>query len=288
MKALLDLGAPIAALITHRDDPREEVWWHSCTDLAIRHGIPVHYPEKIDDEWLARIATIRPAVIYSFFYRNLLPQRLLDLAPLGAYNLHGAMLPNYRGRASVNWVLVNGEAETGVTLHHMVARADAGDIVAQRAVQIEDRDTALTLYRKLVPIGARLLSEFHPLIVTGRAPRHPQDISQGCYFGRRRPEDGRIDWRWPARRIHNLVRAVTHPYPGAFTSRRAEAWSGRRESQRRGRRAEPGTMVGSSADGGIEMAAMRSINLIGVQFEGDVEGARGPGRSSPRRIDFAR
>src|SRR5262249_38699960 len=148
MEELIALGAPIKALFTHRDDPKEEVWWHSCVALAEREGIPVHYAEKIDDEWIGRIAAMAPSVIYSFFYRNLLPQRLLDCAALGAYNLHGALLPDYRGRASVNWVLVNGETETGVTLHRMVARADAGDIVGRRVVKIDDSDTVLTLYRK--------------------------------------------------------------------------------------------------------------------------------------------
>ena len=113
-------------------------------------------------------------------------------------------------------MLANGEREAGVTLHHMVARADAGDIVAQKMVSIDDADTALTLYRKLVPAGAAIVREYHPQIVAGTAPRTPQDLAAGSYFGRRRPEDGRIDWQWPARRIFNLVRAVTHPYPGAF------------------------------------------------------------------------
>ena len=153
---------------------------------------------------------------------------MIALAPLGAYNLHGSLLPKYRGRAPVNWMLANGEREAGATLHHMVARADAGDIVAQRAVEITDDDTALTLYRKIVPLGAALIREYHPLIAAGVAPRQAQDLAQGNYFGRRTPADGRIDWRWPARRIFNLVRAVTHPYPGAFGfigSRKVYIWT---------------------------------------------------------------
>ena len=152
-----------------------------------------------------------------FYYRYLLPDAILNSATIGAFNLHGSLLPKYRGRAPVNWMIVNGEREAGMTLHHMVARADAGDIVAQRACAIDDNDTALTLYRKLVPLGAEMIREYHPLIVAGRAPRTTQDSDAGQLF---RPpparEDGRIDWRWPARRIFNLVRAVTHPYPGAF------------------------------------------------------------------------
>ncbi len=274
MRSLLEMGAPVVALFTHRDDPGEEIWWHSCADLAVRSGIPLHYAEKIDDGWIATIEAMKPDVIYSFFYRNLLPERLLDCARLGAYNVHGALLPRYRGRASVNWVLVNGETETGVTLHHMVARADAGDIVAQRAVQIDDSDTALTLYRKLVPIGAQLIREFHPLIAAGRAPRRAQDLASGSYFGRRRPEDGRIDWRWPARRIFNLVRAVTHPYPGAFcmlNGRKLLVWQAQIADEKLYRGA-PGEIVAEDAGGAVEVAAGEgSVLLIRAQFEGGAE-----------------
>jgi methionyl-tRNA formyltransferase len=98
----------------------------------------------------------------------------------------------------------------------MVKKADAGDIVGQRVVLIAPEDTALTLYGKLCEAAGLLLDEALPLMKEGRAPRIPQDISRGSYFGGRRPEDGRIDWRWPAIRIYNLIRAVTDPYPGAF------------------------------------------------------------------------
>jgi methionyl-tRNA formyltransferase len=275
LETLLAMGAPIAALFTHRDDPHEEIWWQSCADLAKRHAVPVFFADRIDDGWIARIAALNPAVIYSFFYRNLLPQRLLECPRLGAYNLHGALLPKYRGRASVNWVLVNGETQTGVTLHRMVARADAGDIVAQRAIKIDDGDTALTLYRKLVPLGAELIREFHPLIVTGCAPRHPQDVAAGSYFGRRRPEDGRIDWRWPARRIFNLVRAVTHPYPGAscmLGGRKLFIWQATIAVES-GHLGEAGEIIAERAGGAIEVAAgAGSVLLLRAQFEGEAEG----------------
>jgi UDP-4-amino-4-deoxy-L-arabinose formyltransferase/UDP-glucuronic acid dehydrogenase (UDP-4-keto-hexauronic acid decarboxylating) len=219
---------------------------------------------------------MRPAIIYSFYYRNLLPDAVLRAAPLGAYNLHGSLLPAYRGRAPVNWMLVNGEREAGVTLHHMVARADAGDIVGRRAVAIDDSDTALTLYRKLVPAGVALLAEMHPLIVAGRAPRRPQDLSRGRYFGRRRPEDGRIDWRWPARRIFNLVRAVTHPYPGAFCAlggRKLFVWESRIASEA-GRRGAPGEIVSTGDSGAVEVAAGEGTLWIArAQFEGAPEDA---------------
>jgi methionyl-tRNA formyltransferase len=177
-------------------------------------------------------------------------------------------------------MLVNGEREAGVTLHHMVARADAGDIVAQQAVEITDDDTALTLYRKIVPLGAALIRQYHPLIASGRAPRRAQDLTQGSYFGRRRPEDGRIDWRWPARRIFNLVRAVTHPYPGAFgflDGRKVYVWTAKIASETANRGAA-GAAIAQQPDGAIEVAAGEgSVLLSRIAFEGGAE-------ASPREI----
>jgi len=274
MAELIAIGAPVAALFTHEDNPGEKIWWRSCAELARTRAIPVHTPERLDDSWIERIAAMDPAVIYSLYYRNLLPEKVLRLAPHGAYNLHGSMLPKYRGRAPVNWMIIHGEREAGATLHHMVARADAGDIVAQRPVVITDDDTALTLYQKIVPAGAAIVREYHPLIVAGRAPRRPQIIAEGSYCGRRRPEDGRIDWRWPARRIFNLVRAVTHPYPGAFGmlgERKLYIWQAR-ISNEAGDYGKPGTIIGTALNGGVEIAAgVGSVGLIRVQFEGAPE-----------------
>jgi methionyl-tRNA formyltransferase len=278
MEALLAMDAPLAAVFTHVDDPHEEIWWRSVADLAKRHAVPIFVPDGFDQTWRERIAAIEPAVIYSFYYRYLIPESILELAPRGAYNMHGSMLPKYRGRAPVNWMLVNGEREAGVTLHQMVARADAGDIIGQRAVAIDDEDTALTLYRKLVPLGVELINEFHPLIVAGTAPRRPMNIAQGSYFGRRRPEDGRIDWTRPARRIFNLVRAVTHPYPGAFVTvdgQKLIVWRASIAAES-GNRGAPGTIIGARADGALEIATGEgSITIASVEFEG---GGEGPAR----------
>jgi methionyl-tRNA formyltransferase len=286
MEALLAMGAPIAALFTHRDDAHEEIWWRSCAELAQQHAIPLHFDENVRSAG-APIAALKPEVIYSFSYRHLIPADVLAVAPLGAFNLHPSLLPAYRGRAPVNWVLVNGERETGVTLHHMVARADAGDIVGQRATAIDDSDTPLTLYRKLVPLGVELVTEMHPKIVAGIAPRQSMDLTKGSYFGRRRPEDGRIDWRWPARRIFNLVRAVTHPYPGAFCfvgGRKLMIWETRVGSES-GSHGTPGQVLRDHPGGAIEVAAgVGSVIVTLAQFEGGPQGAARETLSQSRRI----
>jgi methionyl-tRNA formyltransferase len=143
-------------------------------------------------------------------------REILDLPRRGAFNLHGSLLPAYRGRCPVNWVIINGEAQTGVTLHYMIDKPDAGDIVGQKAVAIELLDTAKTLYDKLCQAAKELLDELLPLIKSNQIPRRKQNLAEGSYYGGRRPEDGRIDWNKSADEIYNLIRAVTEPYPGAF------------------------------------------------------------------------
>lgn len=217
LEALRRNGFEIAAIFSHDDDPGENCWFGSVKDWGRSAGIAVFCPADVNlPEEVARIAALRPEALFSFYYRRMFGREILNLAPGKAFNLHGSLLPAYRGRAPVNWVLVNGEERTGVTLHLMTEKPDAGGIVAQRAVAIDETDTARTLYGTLCREAGILLDEVLPLIREGRETLTPQDLSQGSYYGGRRPEDGRIDWRWPSRRIYNLVRAVTDPYPGAF------------------------------------------------------------------------
>jgi UDP-4-amino-4-deoxy-L-arabinose formyltransferase/UDP-glucuronic acid dehydrogenase (UDP-4-keto-hexauronic acid decarboxylating) len=217
IQALLDSGYDIAAVFTHADDPKENAFYASVAQLCADKGIPVHAPEDANHPlWIERIAKLDPEYIFSFYYRNLLSEPLLALAKKGAFNLHGSLLPRYRGRAPANWVLVNGETETGVTLHRMVKRADAGAIVAQQRVAIERSDTGLTLHAKLRTAASDLLRDTLPSMLQGKITETPQDESKATVFGRRTPADGKLVWAKPAEQLFNLVRAVTRPYPGAF------------------------------------------------------------------------
>ncbi len=229
LSALLRHGFEVEAVFTHKDDPNENIWFDSVAELAAKNNIPVYAPDDINHPlWVERIRELAPDVLFSFYYRNLVCREILDIPGAGSMNLHGSLLPKYRGRVPVNWVLLNGEKETGVTLHHMTAKPDAGDIVAQSAVGITDDDTAPTLFAKLVVAAHELLDETLPAIRDGKATRTPQDHQAATYFGGRRPEDGAIDWHRPAEEVRNLVRAVAAPYPGAFTyagNRKCTIWS---------------------------------------------------------------
>jgi len=247
LQELLRSGDPVVGVVTHADDPGEHIWFRSVHELAEAHGVPVSAPVTVNTpEWIARVRAWQPDIIFSFYYRRLLCSQLLAIPPRGALNLHGSLLPKYRGRVPVNWVLIHDERETGVTLHYMEEKPDRGDIVAQRAVPITDDDTALTLFHKVADAAAALMRDTYPLLRAGTAPRTPQDHGRASYFGGRRPADGRIDWTAPARTIFNLVRAVTHPYPGAFTTwqqRTLYVWQARPLPATAPIKAPPGTLL---------------------------------------------
>ncbi|KUG24120.1 hypothetical protein ASZ90_006086 [hydrocarbon metagenome] len=217
LEALIRHGYDIAAVFTHEDEPGENCWFGSVKKWAQEKGIKVYTTEEINSpQWVEKLTAIKPDAIFSFYYRKMIGRDILDLSRVGAFNLHGSLLPAYRGRCPVNWVLINGEKQTGVTLHYMIEKPDAGDIVGQKAVKIESSDTAKTLYDKLCIAAEKLLDEVLPLIKKEQIPQQKQNLRQGSYYGGRRPEDGRIDWKKSANEIYNLIRGVTDPYPGAF------------------------------------------------------------------------
>ena len=217
LKVLLAGGVDVALVVTHEDNPQEAIWFESVAALCRAEGIAYVTPADAKaPELLARLQAIRPDFLFSFYYRHMLPQAVLDVAP--AYNMHGSMLPQFRGRAPVNWAVLKGATETGATLHEMTAKPDAGAIVAQTAVPILPDDTAHEVFGKVTVAAEQTLWRVLPALLAGTAPRIPNDLSQGAYFGGRKPEDGRIDWSLPAQEVYNLHRAVAPPYyPGAYT-----------------------------------------------------------------------
>lgn len=218
LKALVEAGYDIQAVFTHTDDPNENRFFSSVTRVAADLDLPVFAPEDVNHPlWIERIQELQPDIIFSFYYRNMLCDDILSSAPRGAFNLHGSLLPKYRGRAPINWALVNGETETGVTLHQMVNKADAGPIVGQHKVSISDADTALTLHEKMREASQELLRDLLPKMKGTSLHFTPQNEAEASYYGRRTAADGEIHWHKSAFAINNLVRAVTEPYPGAFS-----------------------------------------------------------------------
>jgi methionyl-tRNA formyltransferase len=217
IEELLQQGGDIKLIFTHEDSLSEEIWFKSVKELALQHSIPfvtssINLPENIE-----KLKKIAPDFIFSFYYRNMIKPEVLEIPKMGALNMHGSYLPKYRGRVPVNWAVINGETETGATLHYMVEKPDAGDIVDQEKVLIEFRDTAYDVFNKVTEAAVKVIRRSYPLLAEGRANRISMDLKAGSYFGGRKPEDGLIDWKKSATEIYNLVRGVTHPFPGAFT-----------------------------------------------------------------------
>ena len=218
LSVLLAHGVDVACVVTHADNPTETIWFDSVAELAARHDIPVITPEDPNDPAVvAKLTALQPDFLFSFYYRLMLKAPLLALPRHGAWNMHGSLLPKYRGRVPVNWAVIHGERETGATLHQMVEKPDAGGIVAQQAVPILPDDTAFDVFNKVTLAAEMALDRVLPDLLSDRVQAQAQDLAAGSYFGGRKAEDGRIDWTQPAFQVHNLIRAVAPPYPGAFS-----------------------------------------------------------------------
>jgi methionyl-tRNA formyltransferase len=218
LKVLLAQDIDVRLVVTHQDNPTENIWFDSVAALAAERGLQVVTPEDPNTEaFIATVRALQPDLIFSFYYRHMLSPALLAVPKLGAFNLHGSLLPKYRGRVPINWAIIRGERETGATLHRMVAKPDAGGIVAQAAVPILPHDVAVDVFKRVTMAAEEVLAHSLPQLVAGTAVEVPQDLTSGSYFGGRKPEDGRIDWTQSAQSIHNLIRGVAPPYPGAFT-----------------------------------------------------------------------
>ncbi|MBM3468137.1 MAG: formyltransferase [Alphaproteobacteria bacterium] len=219
LKWLLEADENIVGVFTHPDNPGEKLWFPSVAHLASEQHIPVIATEDAKDpSVLEALQKIQPDILLSFYYRKMIPDYILNIPPLGCFNMHGSLLPRYRGRAPLNWALVHGETETGATLHHMVKSADAGSIVDQESIPIHPTDTAFELTHRVADAAVEILKRQMSALKEGTAPSIPQDETKATYFGGRSAKDSEIHWEQSAWQIHNLIRAVPYPYfPPAFT-----------------------------------------------------------------------
>ncbi|MDR3670285.1 MAG: formyltransferase family protein [Holophaga sp.] len=217
LAGLLEAGVQVLALYTY-DQGADETWFTPPEVLAAERGIPVlKEPRFNEDRVYDAIRELRPDFLFSFYFREMIQARFLELPRLGAYNLHGSLLPHYRGRAPINWVLLKGEARTGITLHAMTPKPDDGDIIGQTVLPIAWDETALSLTQRCASAARELVRTQVPGLAAGTAPRISQrSLGPSTYFGGRKPEDGALDLAGPARDAFNLIRAVADPWPNAF------------------------------------------------------------------------
>ena len=218
LKALLGAGIQVDLVVTHQDDPNENVWFGSVAKLCQEKSIPYITPSASElHDLTPQLEALSPDYIFSLYYRHMIPAQILACAKIAALNMHGSLLPKFRGRAPVNWAILHGETETGATLHVMEAKPDAGDIVGQASVGIGPDETATDVFGKVSSAAVEVINQALPKLIQGIVPRKPNELEKGSYFGGRKPADGQIHWNQTAGQVHNLVRAVAPPYPGAFT-----------------------------------------------------------------------
>jgi methionyl-tRNA formyltransferase len=188
--------------------------------LAAESGLELLVQPRHDsgdaDAFVSRLRELAPDLVLTDSYSMRLPDAVLELPRLGAFNVHGALLPEYRGPNPIQWALLSDERETGVTIHRMTSQFDAGEVIAQRRVPIRIGDTWVDVYERLGEASGAALADVLPAILAGTAAGEPQDESRARHNRRRTREDGAIDWDRSVLHIHNLIRALVSPHPGAF------------------------------------------------------------------------
>ena len=271
LEQLIRMGEDIVFVVSHKDNNNESIWFRSVSELAHKFNIPLLKPESIEGEkFINVISSFKPDVIFSFYFRRIFSEELLSIPSLGCINLHGSLLPAYRGRAPVNWVIINGEKETGVTFHYMTQKVDAGPIIVQKRIKIENDDTGLSLTRKIASCGAELLEDVVEGLHKQNLRSTTQDESKATYFGKRTPSMGRIDWQWDNEKIYNYVRALTSPFPGAFfvvEDKKCIIWQG--EKKKCENREPPGAIIGISKDSVVVKAGSGCFRIIEVEVGGE-------------------
>ncbi len=271
LERMLEAGIEVTAVVTQPDRPqgrKQEMIPSPVKAAALRHGIPVYQPERIRrPEAVAYLGTLAPDVMVVVGYGQIIPQSVIDIAPLGIVNVHASVLPELRGAAPIQWAVARGYAKTGVTTMCIDAGLDTGDVVDTWETEIGPEETALELSLRLAVAGADLLVKTLAGLADGTAKRIPQDNARATWAPILKKEDGRIDWRMSAKEIHNQVRGLL-PWPGAYTVFRGQTmqvWRARMTDRRWD--LAPGSLIrehGVFAVGGDGVA----LELLEVQAEG--------------------
>ncbi|AWP28637.1 MULTISPECIES: methionyl-tRNA formyltransferase [Paenibacillus] len=276
LEMLIAEGYSIAAVVTQPDRPqgRKKVLTPTpVKEAALRHGIPVLQPQRLrSPEAVAELAEYKPDLIVTAAYGQILPKSVLDMPSLGCLNVHGSLLPAYRGGAPIQRSIINGEAVTGITLMYMAEGLDTGDMIAKAEVPIEETDTAGTMFEKLSQAGAKLLQQELPRLVKGKVDAEPQDEAKATYAPNLTRDDEKIDWSRSSREIYNQIRGLV-PYSGGFTLWNGEVfkvWAAANPSSAQvvSSEAQPGTVLGLHEEGIVVKTGDGSLTLLTVQPSG--------------------
>ncbi len=270
LEALFALGCDVRAVVSQPDRPRgrgQQVEQTPVAACGARHGVPLFQWERLSDASYSALQAIRPDLCVVTAYGKILPKRYLDLPRFGCLNVHASLLPRWRGAAPIQWAVMEGDTETGVSIMRMDVGMDTGAVALMRRTPIGPDETAGELHDRLMRIGAEALSDAVRMLCAEEALRFQPQPAEGVTIARRlEKEDGRLDWRWPAKRVHDRVRGAT-PWPGAFVdftdgplkilaTRLAEGGG------------EPGTILARDADGPRVACGEGAVTLLRVQRAG--------------------
>ena len=273
---LVKNGYNVAAVITQQDKPKGrgmDIGSPPVKEYAVKSGIKVLQPEKINDgSFISELGEIAPDAIIIVAYGKILPQKILDIPPMGCINVHASLLPKYRGAAPINWAIIKGERKTGITTMMVNAGMDTGDILLQKEVDIPDDITAGELYDKLAVVGAETLKETLIRLENGTLIKIPQNDDEASYAPIIKKDMCLIDWNMSAQDIHNLVRG-TNPWPGAHTcynGRRIKILKTKVEDSNKDTtdsNKTPGTICKKDKNGLTVVCRNDYIRILEVQFE---------------------
>lgn len=276
LKKLVEEKVQISGILCLIEDAHEEQYNPKITAIAIEHAIPIFYTTEVKPaEYAAVLRQIKPDIAFAIGWRYLINQEAYSIPPLGTLIIHDSLLPKYRGFAPMNWAIINGEKETGVTLFHIADGVDCGPIVDQLSTEIHRHDTAKTVDERLITLYENIIVKNLPAFASGKVKSIAQNEKKATYTCKRTPEDGEINWHNSAEQIYNLIRGLTHPFPGAYTTIRSNKiliWGAELpEIQETYVGNIPGRIIGKR-NGAIEVLTGTGIlRLIRVQYLDDVE-----------------
>ncbi len=274
LKKLIAVNAQIAGILCLVEDSHEEQFHPRVGDIAKEHNIPIFYSSDVKSPAYAAVITkINPDIVFVIGWRYLITKEAYSLPPKGTLIIHDSLLPTYRGFAPMNWAIINGETKTGVTLFHIADGVDCGPIVDQMATDILLTDTAQTVDEKIITLYEEIITRNLAALENGTAKSTPQDESAATYTCKRTPKDGEINWQASALQIHNLIRALTHPFPGAYTTlqgKTVQIWGSEIPAEPLNYVGNiPGRIIGKR-DGKIEVLTGNGvIQLTKLQFAGE-------------------
>lgn len=267
LKALVDQGEKIVGVLTIPDQPGQKAP-NPVKELALELGLPLLQPQRLKDQAVIDwVASLKPDLLVLAYVTQFVPKAMIDLATYGGINFHPSLLPKYRGGSAMNWAIINGETETGITIHQIDEGVDSGPIILQEKVPIDPDDSVKTLYfGKIYPLGVKMVAEAVRLIREGKAQPIPQDESQATFQPVIKEKDVGIDWTKPTQIIYNLIRG-SDPTPGAwcfFRGEKLKIW----EAQPSSGRGTPGEVLSLLDDGFVVATGDGAILARRVQYAG--------------------